>query len=82
MNKPKPPRIPRVLCWSFKDWLLQIPSLSLFIMNRINPTPEADQYFEKLDNYFKQLIYYKIKNRTCTREEWHKYRKNWEAENG
>lgn len=75
-KKPKPPIIPRCLCGSFLHWVLQIASPSKYYMAMLRPTVESERYFRARHEYEMQLILWKIENRTCTREEWHKYRRH------
>lgn len=80
-KEPKPPFIPRSLCSSFWHWILQIPSPSRFAMYRFSISdPSANKYFTELDKYKIDLILWKINNRTCTRQEWHFYRRNLKRE--
>lgn len=74
-KKPKPPRIPMSLCRSFGHWLLQIASPSKIYARTLRPTVESEKYFRARTQYKMDLIVWKIENRTCTREEWHQYRR-------
>lgn len=78
---PKPPKIPRCLCRSWLDWILQIASPSLCVSAAwYSEEPEVLWYFEEMRRYKKQWIEWKIALRTCTREEWHTYRRYYQKE--
>lgn len=80
-NKPKPPIIPRCLCRNSLHWLLQIASPSKFYQAMLRPTVKTEKYFRARAEYDIALILWKIENRTCTREEWHRYRR-WRRNRG
>lgn len=74
-RKPKPPKFPRCLCGSFLHWVLQIASPSKYYMALLHPTVESEKYFKARTEYDMAVIRHKIEKRTCTRKEWHKYRR-------
>lgn len=81
-KKPQPPKIPRCLCSNLFLWILQIPSPSKcthFYYSGSDPV--ANEYFDAVDRFHVELIEWKIANRTCTRKEWHYYRK-WRFRDG
>ena len=80
-KKPLPPIIPRCLCSSWIHWLLQIPSPSRFVDEAFKRTnPIAMRYFFKHDHFLGQWYEWKIAMRTCTRNEWHTYRRYYRKE--
>lgn len=74
-KEPKAPKIPRCLCNSWLHWVLQIGSPSKYYMAILHPTVESEKYFRDRAAYDLAIIRSKIIRRTCTREEWHRYRR-------
>lgn len=72
---PKAPKIPRCMCASWFHWVFQIGSPSLFTHYLFVPHPDAMEYWKARRKYNRELTEWKIRNRTCTREEWHVYRR-------
>lgn len=82
-KKPKPPKIPRCLCDSWIHWVLQIASPSKVYAHVVRPTVEGEKYFRARNEYAVKMVECKIENRTCTKFEWHRYRRwRWYNERG
>ena len=77
LKRPKPPRC---LCASFAHFVLGLASPSLYFKNLLNSTdPKVIKFFEKQKKYFRDVLEWKINNRTATKQEYKKWRRQNEC---
>lgn len=83
MRKPKEPRPPMCICRTFADYIFGIVSPSLYFKHVVDYHAsrilggELDKnqrkiglYLKKLNQYERDLVLWKIENRTATKEEY------------
>lgn len=86
MRKPKPPRPPMCICRTFADYIFGIVSPSLYFKHIVSfhvartfedelskNQRKIKLYIKKRNEYERNLVAWKIENRTATKEEYKCY---------